>query len=54
MTPVHAKVIDKFQQSGLEVCKAFGVAEADDKVLLIRSMPAGYDQIIKLLQVNGD
>ncbi|CAD7926061.1 unnamed protein product [Amoebophrya sp. A120] len=44
-------MIDAFEQEGMKFAKEANLVQKDDKVLLLRSMPAGYDQMLKILQV---
>eukprot|EP00392_Amoebophrya_sp_AT5.2_P004442 g4450.t1 len=44
-------MIDAFEREGLKFAKEAGLVQPLDKVLLLRSMPAGYDQMLKILQV---
>ncbi|CAD7976073.1 unnamed protein product [Amoebophrya sp. A25] len=44
-------MIDVFETEGLKFARDANLVQPRDKVLLLRSMPAGYDQILKILQV---
>jgi len=50
----QSETIDRFEKEGLKFAKESGLVNLRDKVFVMRSMPYGYDQIMKIVEVGEE
>ena len=45
----HNELVDEYARAGIAFARANKILTEGDKVLLIRTMPEGYDQLLKIV-----